>query len=70
MGINTNEPKATLHIKAHNEDTNPGLIIPNVSIDKLNEGEHEESTLVYYSDGSNSAYIDQDSSSTTEKHWF
>ena len=66
IGINTNEPKATLHIKAHNEDTNPGLIIPNVSMDKLNAEGHEESTLVYYSDGSNSAYINQNDQSTTE----
>ena len=71
VGINTNEPKATLHIKAYDrdanhKDTNPGLIIPNVSMDKLNVGEHEESTLVYYSDGDNSAYINQDANSTTE----
>lgn len=66
VGINTNEPKATLHIKAHNEDTNPGLIIPTVSMDKLDTGEPVESTLVYYSDGSNSAYINQNTGSTTE----
>lgn len=71
VGINTNNPKATLHIEAYNKDednkdTNPGLIIPNVSMDKLETGEHEESTLVYYSDGTNSAYIDQNTGSTTE----
>lgn len=71
VGINTNNPKATLHIEAYNKDednkdTNPGLIIPNVSMDKLETGEHEESTLVYYSGGTNSAYIDQNTGSTTE----
>lgn len=68
VGINTDDPKATLHIKADkdNKDNNPGLIIPNVSMDKLNEEGHEESTLVYYSDGSNSAYINQNDQSTTE----
>lgn len=68
VGINTDDPKATLHIKAdkNNKDNNPGLIIPNVSMDKLNENGHEESTLVYYSEGSNSAYINQNDQSTTE----
>ena len=70
VGINTNVPKATLHIEAYNKDTdtdnNPGLIIPTVSKDKLNKNGHEESTLVYYSGGSNSAYIDQNTGSTTE----
>lgn len=71
VGINTNEPKATLHIEAYNnkdkKDTNPGLIIPNVSeVNTLNNNEHEESTLVYYSGGSNSAYINQNENSTTE----
>lgn len=68
VGINTDDPKATLHIKAdkNNKDNNPGLIIPNVSMDKLNENGHEESTLVYYSEGSNSAYINQNTGSTTE----
>ena len=68
VGINTDDPKATLHIKADkdNKDNNPGLIIPNVSMDKLNAEGHEESTLVYYSDGSNSAYINQNTGSTTE----
>jgi len=71
VGINTNNPKATLHIEAYNKDkdnkdNNPGLIIPNVSMDKLNENGHEESTLVYYSEGSNSAYINQNTGSTTE----
>ena len=71
VGINTNNPKATLHIEAYNKDkdnkdNNPGLIIPNVSMDKLNENGHEESTLVYYSEGSNSAYINQNDQSTTE----
>lgn len=68
VGINTDDPKATLHIKAdkNNKDNNPGLIIPNVSMDKLNEEGHEESTLVYYSEGSNSAYINQNDQSTTE----
>lgn len=70
VGINTNAPKATLHIEAYNKDTdtdnNPGLIIPTVSKDKLNKNAHEESTLVYYSGGSNSAYIDQNTGSTTE----
>lgn len=68
VGINTDDPKATLHIKAdkNNKDNNPGLIIPNVSMDKLNENGHEESTLVYYSEGSNSAYTNQNDQSTTE----
>lgn len=72
VGINTNDPKATLHIEAYNKnednkDTNPGLIIPNVSeVNTLNNNEHEESTLVYYSGGSNSAYINQNTGSTTE----
>lgn len=69
VGINTDDPKATLHIKADkdNKDTNPGLIIPNVSeVNTLNDNEHEESTLVYYSGGSNSAYINQNDQSTTE----
>lgn len=68
VGINTDDPKATLHIKADkdNKDNNPGLIIPNVSMDKLNAEGHEESTLVYYSDGSNSTYINQNTGSTTE----
>lgn len=68
VGINTDDPKATLHIKADkdNKDNNPGLIIPNVSMDKLNAEGHEESTLVYYSEGSNSAYINQNDQSTTE----
>lgn len=71
VGINTDDPKATLHIKADNKDkdnkdNNPGLIIPTVSKDKLDTGEPVESTLVYYSDGSNSAYINQNDQSTTE----
>lgn len=71
VGINTDDPKATLHIEAYNnkdkKDTNPGLIIPNVSeVNTLNNNEHEESTLVYYSGGSNSAYINQNTGSTTE----
>lgn len=68
VGINTDDPKATLHIKADkdNKDNNPVLIIPNVSMDKLNAEGHEESTLVYYSDGSNSTYINQNTGSTTE----
>lgn len=68
VGINTDDPKATLHIKAdkNNKDNNPGLIIPDVSKDKLDTGEPVESTLVYYSEGSNSAYINQNNQSTTE----
>lgn len=68
VGINTDDPKATLHIKAdkNNKDNNPGLIIPTVSMDKLDTGEPVESTLVYYSEGSNSAYINQNTGSTTE----
>lgn len=68
VGINTDDPKATLHIKAdkNNKDNNPGLIIPTVSMDKLDTGEPVESTLVYYSDGSNSAYINKNTGSTTE----
>lgn len=68
VGINTDDPKATLHIKADkdNKDNNPGLIIPTVSKDKLDTGEPVESTLVYYSEGSNSAYINQNDQSTTE----
>lgn len=68
VGINTDDPKATLHIKADkdNKDNNPGLIIPDVSKDKLDTGEPVESTLVYYSGGSNSAYINQNTGSTTE----
>lgn len=68
VGINTDDPKATLHIKADkdNKDTNPGLIIPTVSKDKLDTGNPAESTLVYYSGGSNSAYINQNTGSTTE----
>lgn len=66
VGINTSAPKATLDIKAHDKDKNPGLIIPHVSMDKLNAEGHEESTLVYYSEGDNSAYIDQKTDSTTE----
>ena len=66
VGINTNTPRATLDIIAKDNDKNPGLIIPNVSMDKLDEDGHEESTLVYYSDGINSAYINQNTGSTTE----
>lgn len=68
VGINTDDPKATLHIKADkdNKDNNPGLIIPDVSKDKLDTGEPVESTLVYYSEESNSAYINQNDQSTTE----
>lgn len=68
IGINTDKPKATLHIAADNDnnDINSGLIIPDVGMDKLNAEEHEESTLVYYSGGSNSAYINQNENSTTE----
>ncbi len=68
VGINTDDPKATLHIKADkdNKDNNPGLIIPDVSKDKLDTGEPVESTLVYYSEGSNSVYINQNDQSTTE----
>lgn len=68
VGINTDDPKATLHIKADkdNKDNNPGLIIPDVSKDKLDTGEPVESTLVYYSEGSNSTYINQNDQSTTE----
>ena len=68
VGINTDDPKATLHIKADkdNKDNNPGLIIPYVSKDKLDTGEPVESTLVYYSGESNSAYINQNDQSTTE----
>lgn len=68
VGINTDDPKATIHIKADkdNKDNNPGLIIPDVSKDKLDTGEPVESTLVYYSEGSNSVYINQNDQSTTE----
>lgn len=74
IGINTSNPEATLDIKAYskdnnNKDNNPGLIIPNVSKDNesiLNGNGHVASTLVYYSGGSDSAYINQDSNSTTE----
>ena len=68
VGINTNHPKATLHIEAYNKDTdtNPGLIIPDVSKEKLNNVGYQESTLVYYSGGTNSAYINQNTGSTTE----
>ncbi len=68
IGINTDKPKATLHIAADNDnnDINSGLIIPDVGMDKLNAEGHEESTLVYYSGGSNSAYINQNENSTTE----
>lgn len=68
IGINTDKPKATLHIAADNDnnDINSGLIIPDVSMDKLKAEGHEESTLVYYSGGSNSAYINQNENSTTE----
>ena len=68
VGINTDDPKATLHIKAdkNNKDNNLGLIIPDVSKYKLDTGEPVESTLVYYSEGSNSAYINQNDQSTTE----
>lgn len=66
VGINTNTPRATLDIIAKDNDKNPGLIIPDVSMDKLDEDGHEESTLVYYSGGSNSAYINQNTGSTTE----
>lgn len=68
IGINTDKPKATLHIAADNDnnDINSGLIIPDVSKDKLDTGEPVESTLVYYSEGSDSAYINQNDQSTTE----
>lgn len=74
IGINTSNPEATLDIKAYskdnnNKDNNPGLIIPNVSKDNesiLNGNGHVASTLVYYSGGSNSAYINQNTGSTTE----
>ena len=68
IGINTDKPKATLHIAADNDnnDINSGLIIPDVSMDKLNAEGHEVSTLVYYSGGTNSAYINQNTDSTTE----
>lgn len=68
IGINTDKPKATLHIAADNDnnDINSGLIIPDVGMNKLNAEGHEESTLVYYSGGSNSAYINQNENSTTE----
>lgn len=66
VGINTNTPRATLDIIAKDNDKNPGLIIPDVSMDKLDEDGHEESTLVYYSGGINSAYINQNTGSTTE----
>ena len=68
IGINTDKPKATLHIAADNDnnDINSGLIIPDVSKNKLDTGVPVESTLVYYSGGSNSAYINQNENSTTE----
>lgn len=59
MGINTTTPKATLHIVAENNDNNPGVIVPNITLpttdqfkklEKVVDGETKdfaESTLIY-----------------------
>lgn len=59
MGINTTTPKATLDIVAEDNDTNPGVIVPNITLPTTNQfkklekvvnGETKdfaESTLIY-----------------------
>lgn len=59
MGINTTTPKATLHIVAENNDNNPGVIVPNITLpitdqfkklEKVVDGKTKdfaESTLIY-----------------------
>ena len=37
MGINTTTPRATLDIVAEDNDTNPGVIVPNIIIPTTNE---------------------------------
>lgn len=80
MGINTTSPRATLNIVAKNNDNNPGVIVPNITLpttDQFNQLEKvvdgktkdfAESTLIYVK-GKNfdNKRIDIDKNSKTEE---
>lgn len=80
MGINTTSPRATLDIVAEDSDTNPGVIVPNITLpttDQFNQLEKvvdgktkdfAESTLIYVK-GKNfdNKRIDIDKNSKTEE---
>ena len=80
MGINTTTPRATLDIVAEDDDTNPGVIVPNITIPTTNQfkklekvvdgktKDFAESTLIYVK-GENfkNKRIDIDPASKTEE---
>lgn len=80
MGINTTTPRATLDIVAKDDDTNPGVIVPNITLpttdqfkklEKVVNGETKdfaESTLIYVKgENFDNKRIDIDSNSKTEE---
>ena len=80
MGINTTTPKATLHIVAENNDNNPGVIVPNITLpttdqfkklEKVVDGKTKdfaESTLIYVKgENFDNKRIDIDPTSKTEE---
>ena len=80
MGINTTTPKATLHIVAENNDNNPGVIVPNITLpttdqfkklEKVVDGKTKdfaESTLIYVKgENFDNKRIDIDQNSKTEE---
>lgn len=80
MGINTTSPRATLDIVAEDSDTNPGVIVPNITLpttdqfkklEKVVNGETKdfaESTLIYVKgENFDNKRIDIDPNSKTEE---
>lgn len=80
MGINTTSPRATLDIVAEGNDTNPGVIVPNITLpttdqfkklEKVVDGETKnfvESTLIYVKgENFDNKRIDIDPASKTEE---
>ena len=80
MGINTTTPRATLDIVAEDDDTNPGVIVPNITLpttdqfkklEKVVNSETKdfaESTLIYVKgENFDNKRIDIDSNSKTEE---
>ena len=80
MGINTTSPRATLDIVAEDSDTNPGVIVPNITLpttdqfkklEKVVDGKTKdfaESTLIYVKgENFDNKRIDIDQNSKTEE---
>lgn len=80
MGINTTTPRATLDIVAEDDDTNPGVIVPNITLpttdqfkklEKVVDGKTKdfaESTLIYVKgENFDNKRIDIDQNSKTEE---